>query len=327
MGKYDKLKKIELHCHLDGSLRIETVSEWTGEQEDVVRELLVSGSKTKDLNDYLKLFELPVSLLQTKSHLKEAAFELCEDLINDNCIYAEIRFAPILHTSKNLEIDDVIDSVLKGAKRTFLKFNLILCMMRNMSLEDNKKVIDAAKKYLGKGVCAIDLAGSEGNYPTSEFKELFAYARKNHVPFTVHAGEAGSHADIDDAISFGASRIGHGIKAITNFDTMENLKKKNIPLEICFTSNVNTKAVQSYMDHPIKRLIDSGVEITINTDNRTVSDTTLSKEYAKLSKYFGFDIQDFYKANLISLDHSFLSDLEKKELKEILKENYEKTLP
>lgn len=313
MKKYESLKKVELHCHLDGSLNPLKVSKWTRKNVSDVEKQLILQNKG-DLNSYLEHFAYPISLLQTKARLKDAAEQLCKDLLNDNVIYAEIRFDPLAHLKKGLNINEVIESVLEGMKLTSLKSKLILCMKRDRSESENKLVIETAKKYLKKGVCAIDLSGNESLYPTKNFKELFAYAKELGVPFVIHAGETGNYQSIDSAISFGATRIGHGVKAITNFETMEKLKKNDIPIEVCITSNIDTGIYEDYVDHPIQRLIDSGVNVIISTDNRTLSNTTLTDEYNILNKIFGLTIKDFHDMNVSAIMHSFLSDKEKTEL-------------
>lgn len=313
MKKYESLKKVDLHCHLDGSLNPEKVARWTRKEPEEVKNLLVID-RAKDLNEYLDRFEFPISILQTKTRLRDAAKELCLDMIADNVVYAEIRLDPMAHTKKGLALREVIDAVLEGIQLSELKAKLILTMKREREFELNKLIIDTAKKYLRKGVVAVDLAGSEIDYPTKNFKELFAYANEIGVPFVVHAGEAGTFRDIDVAITAGARRIGHGVKAITDYETMEKLKKKDIPLEICVTSNIDTGIYPNYASHPVQRLIDSGVPVTINTDNRTLSNTTLTDEYNVLNRYFGFTIKDFNEMNKLAIKHAFLSDKEKEEL-------------
>lgn len=313
MKKYESLKKVELHCHLDGSLNPFRVSKWTRKDISEVEKML-KISKSGSLTDYLKMFEYSLSLLQTKARLIDAAEQLCKDLIEDNVIYAEIRFDPMSHTKRGLALSEIVDAVLVGMKKTHLKANLILCMKRERSSEENKKIIDLAKKYSKKGVVAVDMAGDELVYPLKNHKEEFVYAKELEVPVVIHAGESGSYKEIDLAISYGARRIGHGIQAIKSFETMEKLKKHSIPLEVCVTSNMGLNLYQEYSDHPIARLIDSGVDVTINTDNRTIVDTTLTDEYNMLNRVFGFTTADFNKMNRTAIEYSFLKEAEKKEL-------------
>ena len=275
---------------------------------------MIVDNKTKSLTEYLTKFDLPIKVMQKKENLIRISKELVEDLDNDNVIYAEIRFAPIFHINEGLTLEDVVNSVLEGLKSDKVKTNLILCVMRNSSYEDNKRIIDLAIKYKNKGVCAIDLAGDESKYPTSMFKDLFEYARNNDILFTIHAGEAGTINDMIDAIDYGTKRIGHGIKAIESSDIINKLIKNKIALEICPTSNIQTCVVDSLDNHPIKKLNDNNVLITINTDNRTVSNTTLSKEYELLNKHFNFTKDDFVKFNINAINSSFLNINDKDEL-------------
>lgn len=296
------IKKIELHLHLDGSIREETANEILGKKCN-----LKAKDKCEDLNEYLEKFEIPSIILQTKENLERVAYELALDLKKDNVIYAEIRFAPLKHLNGGLSLDEVITSVLNGLSKVDIETNLILCMMRNDSFNDNKKVIDLAHKY----GFAIDLAGAEAIYKTKDFKELFEYAKSLNVPFTIHAGEADGYESIKAAIDFGASRLGHGIKIIDYPDLINEAKEKGITLEVCPTSNVQTNAVNILKDHPIKKLYDMNVNVCINTDNRTVSNITLEDEYNKLKETFNFTNEDFLKMNLMAIEASFAQDKEK----------------
>ena len=296
------IKKIELHLHLDGSIREETANEILGKKCN-----LKAKDKCEDLNEYLEKFEIPSIILQTKENLERVAYELALDLKKDNVIYAEIRFAPLKHLNGGLSLDEVITSVLNGLSKVDIETNLILCMMRNDSFNDNMKVIDLAHKY----GFPIDLAGAEAIYKTKDFKELFEYAKSINVPFTIHAGEADGYESIKAAIDFGASRLGHGIKIIDYPDLINEAKEKGITLEVCPTSNVQTNAVNILKDHPIKKLYDMNVNVCINTDNRTVSNITLEDEYNKLKETFNFTNEDFLKMNLMAIEASFAQDKEK----------------
>lgn len=321
------MKKIELHVHLDGSVRPSTVSEILNLDLNYVKKNMVVESDNEDLSCYLTKFDLPVRAMQTKDNLKRVAKELAIDLKNDDVIYAEVRFAPQKHTLNGLSLNDVVLSVLEGLKSVNgIKINLILCMMRGDSFNKNKDVIDVCQKYLGSGVVALDLAGDEKRFKTKDYKALFAIAKEKEVPFTIHAGEADNYRSVKDAIGFGAKRIGHGINITENDDVINEVIKNKVTLEICLTSNVQTKSVKSYVDHPIKKLYEKGVLITINTDNNTVSDITLSKEYELLEKYFNFTKKDFYNFNKNAVNASFISNEEKEELINELREDFEKNL-
>lgn len=311
----EKLPKVELHIHLDGSIRPSTAAYLLNKSIEDVSNNMIASDKCEDLNEYLTKFDYPEKILQTKENLERVAYELALDLKKDNVIYAEIRFAPLKHIKEGLTLDSVVDSVLDGLSRVNIKTNLILCMMRNDTYSDNLKVIELASKYLNKGVGGIDLAGAEALYKTSSFKELFVMAKKYNIPFTIHSGEADGYDSILAAINFGATRIGHGIRTIEYDDLINLIIDNNILLEVCPTSNVQTNAVDKYTDHPIKKLIDKGVNVSINTDNRTVSNISLNLEYKKLQESFGFTKELFIKTNLNAIEHAFVSLDEKAKLK------------
>lgn len=308
---YENIKKIELHLHLDGCVRVKTATELL-KQNNLRKKMVVENNNTS-LTEYLTKFNIPNIVMQTKENLQLISKELIEDLIKDNVIYAEIRFSPLLHTKKGLTFEEIIDSVLKGLKNDTVKTNIILCMMRNASFEDNMKVIEVAKKYLNNGVVGIDLAGDEKKYPTSLFTNLFKKVNELKIPLTIHAGEASSSNSIKSAVNY-VDRIGHGISLIDDKNLLNIVKEKNITLEICPSSNVQTKAVPSFEKHPLKEFVKQGILITINTDNRTVSDTSLNKEYKLLNKYFNYTVNDFKEFNINAINASFLSSDEKLEL-------------
>ena len=311
------MKKIELHLHLDGSLNIDYVNKIMN--KDCSLDLISNNSK--DLKEYLTKFSLPISLLQDKNNIEEFCYMLAKDLENDEVIYAEVRFCPLFHVEKT-SIDELIEAMINGFNRvSTVKVNLIFCMMRHFDFNKNKHIIELTKKYLGKGVVAIDLAGDEKNFPTSNFEELFKIIREEQIPFTIHAGEADGIDSINAAINFGTKRIGHGVRAIENSDTVKKLIDNNILLEVCPKSNLDTNLVDDISKHPIKKLVDAGVLVSINTDNRTVSNTSLNYEYELLKNNFGFSDEDFIKFNINAINGAFISNEEKEELKNKLLEN------
>ena len=202
-----KMPKVELHLHLDGSVGLETASKLSGLSLDSVREKMVATDKCKDLNEYLTKFDFPLSLMQTKENLKLIARELALSLHKQNVIYAEVRFAPSFHTKNGLTEAEVVEAVMSGMKEVSIKINLILCLMRGASFEENLKTVETAKLYLNKGVGGVDLAGAEAIYPTSEYSLLFKKVREENIPFTIHAGEASGIQSIGAALDFGAKRI------------------------------------------------------------------------------------------------------------------------
>ncbi len=306
-----KMPKVLLHIHLDGSVRIKTANQLL--KRNVKKDMIIN-KRNEDLKSYLTKFEIPISIMQTKENLTRVAKELAKDLKKDNVIYSEIRFAPIFHTKEGLTLEEVIESVLEGLKQVDIKTNLILCMMRGLSYEDNEKIIYLAKSYLNKGVVGIDLAGDEATYPTKNYQKLFELANTFGIPYTIHAGEASGIESITSAINFGTKRLGHGIRCLDDESVIEKIKNENIVLEICPTSNIDTKVVKKYKDHPIKTIYEKGILVTINTDNNTVSSITLSKEYKKLKKCFKFSKKEFTIFNINAIKASFISNKEKEEL-------------
>lgn len=306
-----KLKKIELHLHLDGSISPREASNLSGLNISLCKEKMIANKKCKDLTEYLEKFSFPISLMQEKENLISIAKNLVDTLEKENVIYAEIRFAPIFHIKNGLSLDDVVLSVLEGLRQNKnVKTNLILCMMRGISKEENLKVIELASKFLNKGVVALDLAGDENKYRLNEYLELFEIAKKKNIPFTIHVGEVDKN-DVKDAISLGLKRIGHGVKIIDDSSLINLVKEKNILLEICPTSNIQTNAFLKYSNHPIYDLYKNKVNISINTDNMTVSNINLNKEYLNLVNNFNFTIKDLYKINKNSINYTFLSPDEK----------------
>lgn len=312
------IPKVELHLHLDGSVRLDTASMLTGKNIEEVRSLMIAKEKCHDLNEYLTKFNLANEIMQSQENLTRIAKELVEDLKNDNVIYAEVRFAPLLHTKKGLTGEEVIEAVLLGLKDEDLKVNLILCMMRQFSFEDNLKTIELAIKYLDKGVVAIDLAGAEALYPTANFERLFQIAKDKNIPFTIHAGEADGKDSILSAINFKTKRIGHGVRCIEDKETLDMINKNNITLEVCPTSNIQTDIFENYHDHPIRKLYDMNILVTINVDNMTVSNIDLTQEYEKLVKNFNFTLKDFKKMNINAINASFLKEELKEKYREII---------
>ena len=319
-----KIPKVELHCHLDGSVRPSTIAELTNNNIKDIYNDTVAQDKCLDLNDYLTKFSLPEKIMQTKENLERIAYELAEDLIKDGVIYAEIRFAPLKHTHKGLTKEEVIDSVLKGLNKVKnIDINLILCMMRDMSYEENLQIIDLALKYKDKKVVAIDLAGAEKLYPTKNYKKLFDIAREKKIHYTIHAGEADGKDSIKAALDFKAQRLGHGVLITEDNTLIDRIKNENILLEMCPTSNIQTNVIDTYKNHPLEQLYRKNCLVSINTDNRTVSNTTLTKEYEIILKNQSLTIDDIIKMNLNAIKYSFANQETKNKIINIIT-NYQK---
>lgn len=314
INEIKNLKKVELHLHLDGSVLINTIHDLSKIDIKKLEDIMIASPKCNNLTDYLTKFDFPISYMQTRENIIKIVKDLVDYLEKENVIYAELRFSPSYHTKENLNLDDVIDAVLEGIKNEKVKINLILCMKRELPFNKNLEIIELAEKHLNRGVCAIDLAGDENKYPLNNFKDLFEIAKDKNIPFTIHAGENGSVKEIEKAIEFGATRIGHGVRAINSVYIQQLIKEKDILLEICPTSNIQTNAINSYENHPIYKFYKDNIKVCINTDNKTISNITLTDEYLTLYKTFNFVKDDFIKMNQYAIEKAFINDDEKDEL-------------
>lgn len=287
-----KLPKTDLHVHLDGSVRIETIIDLAKQfkiklptlEADELRKLIVCGDHTVSLEDYLRGFHIVNLVLQNKEGLRRAAYELAEDAAKENVRYMEVRYSPILHTDRGLKLTEISQAVIDGLKQAERDFNIktavIICGMRNMDPTTSVKLAELAVAFKNKGVIGFDLAGGEYNNPAKDHKEAFDLSLKNNLNLTIHAGEAYGPDSIHQALHYcGAHRIGHGTRLVEDGDLLNYVNDHRIPLEICIKSNFHTKAVPDIRSHPIDFYIDYGLRVTINTDNRTISDTTVTDEY------------------------------------------------
>ena len=301
---------IDLHLHLDGSLRPLTVRELLRNNEITDDKLKVSDD-CRDLNEYLEKFDYPISALQREENIIRAVYELGEDLHDEGVTYAEIRFAPMFSMKEGLSMEAVVEAAIEGAVQSEtehpgLKLGIILCCMRGMPEADNIRTVETARKYYGK-VCAIDLAGAEGLYPTEVYKDIFARASRYDIPYTIHAGEAAGPESVWKALEFGASRIGHGVRSIEDDRLVEYLAEHEVPLEVCPISNMQTKVYADKTMYPVRQLFQGGVHVTLNTDNRTVSNTCLDKERKFLMNEYDFTEKDFEIMEKYSQKAAFLT--------------------
>ncbi|MCT4613111.1 MAG: adenosine deaminase [Clostridia bacterium] len=313
----ENMPKIELHCHLDGSVRKETIKEILGFEGDIT-DKVIAKEKCESLKEYLTMFDLPLKCMQTKENIVRITFELFEDMANENVKYAEVRFAPRLHMEEGLDYQDIIESVIEGIKKAEKKYdikgNIIIIAMRHEDVEKSIEVVENSKIYLGTKVIAFDLAGNEADFPPYIHEKAINLAKGYGYRITLHAGEAGDKHNILDAIELGAERIGHGIAAKDDYHLRDLIKHHNISLEVCPTSNYQTKAVDKYEHHPIKMFLNEGIRVTVNTDNRTVSDINLTREYKKLVEKLSMTDDELYELYLNSVEASFCDEKTKKEL-------------
>jgi adenosine deaminase len=328
MDRIHRLPKVDLHLHLDGSVKLETILELALKQgielPSYNKKRLLSymqvGGECSSLKDYLNKFDFTLQFLQTGEALERVAYEVVEAAAADCCQYIEVRFAPQLHRKAGMSLEEAIHYVIAGLQRGEKQFGFqaraIAICLRSHSHQDNIEVIEAAAQYSGKGLVAVDLAGDEASYPPELFREVFALSHKRGMPVTIHAGEAGGADNIYEAVTrLGATRIGHGVRLKENPAILEMVRKQQIPLEMCPLSNIQTKAVAGWEVYPIREYYELGLKVTVNTDNPIVSGTTLTKEYGILADKFGFTEREIATIIMNGVDSAFLETDEKRALK------------
>ena len=338
--------KVVLHDHLDGGLRASTIVELADETgygdlpttgPEQLAAWMQRGANRKDLTLYLETFAHTVGVMQASDSIMRVARECAEDLAADGVVYAEVRFAPELHTERGLALDDAIEAVLEGFDQgsagTGLTIRAICTAMRH--LHRSVEVAEAAVRWRDRGVVAFDIAGPEDGYPPDDHLEAFQYCQRENFHVTIHAGEAYGPRSIWKALQFcGAERLGHGIRIVedivTNADGDRTLgrlahyiRDRRIPLEVCPTSNVNTGVVASVADHPIDTLVQLRYRVTVNTDNRLMSDVSMTSEMATLAGAFGYDWARLRWLTVNAMKSSFLPFRERLQIIEgIIKPGY-----
>lgn len=314
-----RLPKAELHCHLDGSMRPRTVLELAAEQGvklpttnlAKLTRLMQAGKRTRNLGDYLKIFDLTLSVLQQKEALYRTAYELVEDCAAENVRHLEVRYSPILHRKKRLPFPDIVDPVIAGLRDAGAKHNVstgvIICGIRSMSPKVSIQLAELAVAYKGRGVLAFDLAGQERDYPAKAHREAFQLILKHNINSTVHGGEAFGAASIAQALHYcGAHRIGHGTRLKEDPDLLRYVRDHRIPLEMCLSSNIQTRAVNRIQDHPCGEYFRQGLRVTLNTDNRLMSATTVSEEVALAARAFKFSPYELKRIVINGFKSAFL---------------------
>ncbi|MGB2643491.1 MAG: adenosine deaminase [Candidatus Acidiferrum sp.] len=324
------LPKVLLHEHLDGVLRPQTVIELA--QTEKYKQLpsqdphelalwFHQGANQGSLAKYLEGFVHTIAVMQTEEALERVAYEQAQDLSEDGVLYFETRFAPIFHTRKGLTHQQVVSAVLKGLERGRkdfgIAYGLIICAMRNMDV--SLEMAELAVDFRDRGVVGFDLAGEEGGHPPKKHVDAFHYIQRQNFNITIHAGEGFGKESIWQAIQYcGAHRIGHGTRLIEDIAVAEDGKvvklgdlaqyvlDKRIPLEICLISNVQTGAARSLAEHPFKTFYKEKFRVTLNTDNRLMSDTTMTREFEAAAETFGLTLEDFEKITINSMKSAFL---------------------
>ena len=322
-----ELPKVELHCHLDGSLRVDTIIDLAIKQKvslpssnpHNLKKILSIGQKRVTLEEYISRFDITLSVMQTPDSLSRIAYELIEDVASENVRYIEVRYSPILHTTRGMTLEEAITSVKdglkKGEKDFGVKSGIIVCGIRHISPEASLKLADLCVKFKNNGVVGFDLAGAEENFPAKDHREAFYMILNHNINATIHAGEAFGPSSIHQAVHYcGAHRIGHGTRLKEDQDLMNYINNHRITMEVCLTSNWHTYTVKSLKEHPLRYYYDRGIRVTLNTDNRLMSDTTLTKEFCIARDLFNFQLHDFREVTIIAMKAAFLPHLERKEM-------------
>lgn len=315
--------KIDLHLHLDGSMLPETAWDLAQSQGidmpadnlESFREFIVVSADCRDVNEYLRRFDLPLQLLQTGDALTRVSRELVSMLAKQGLAYAEIRFAPQQHMKAGLTQDDATAAVLRGMREgqagTGIGVGLLLCAMSygdaSLNREENVETVRTADRFRDKGVVGVDLAGYEGMCPVADFAYVFREADKYGLARTVHAGDSMGPQSVRDALSFGTKRIGHGHRSSDDPALVKRLIEEGITLEVCPTSNIQCQTQPSYEAHPLKRLFDAGVRVTVNTDNMVLSNIDLDHEYDICIEKMGFSRNDLIRMNIYSAEAAFMA--------------------
>ncbi|MGT2771765.1 adenosine deaminase [Streptococcus marimammalium] len=332
-NKWHDLKKTELHCHLDGSLSLEVIRQLAMKaniaiptEDEALRKLVTVAEDSDNLMDYLKTFDFIRPLLQTKAALSLAAYDVVKQAAKENVIYIEVRFAPELSMDENLSALDTVEAVLDGLNKAMKEFDIIarllVCGLKQSQKEVTQGIFKEVIKLSGNGLVGFDFAGNEADFPTSELKDIIKNTQDLGLPLTFHAGECHCPNNINYGIQLGIKRFGHVTALYQKPELIEEFKASNATAEMCLTSNLQTKAARSIADFPYQLFYEAGLKITINTDNRTVSNTNLTKEYALYHQYFNTSISDFYRFNQNAILASFTTAKEKKVLLKRLKESY-----
>ncbi|MGT2950529.1 adenosine deaminase [Streptococcus cuniculi] len=316
-----RLPKVELHCHLDGSISLDFLKKvYNKTEHDAIKmlaDLVIAPDKCQNLTEYLRCFSLLTGALKTEHSLQLAVLDVAQQAIKENIIYMELRFAPEYVANEAMSMEQAVLAVVEGIRLAQslykIKIGLILCMMRG---KDNQQIVHLASKYYQNGVNGLDLAGNEVKYGFSALDQtLFARAKSEGVPFTIHAGETGSVENVLMAVQLGASRIGHGIALSNSKVATDFIKGFPVTLELCPICNIQTGASPAWSQYPFQSFIDDGIQVTLNTDNRTVSNTSLTKEFLTISHHFNLTKETAKKLVEDAIDAAFVAPDVKQELR------------
>jgi adenosine deaminase len=321
-----KIPKAELHCHLDGSVRPSTLLELGRElgvpMPEASADALAHHMYVRDarhLEDYLTRFDVTLSVMQSEGAIERIAFELAEDAAADGVRYIEVRFAPVLNQRWGLALEAPVEAALRGFVRAEAAHGVvarvIICGLRHLSPDVSLELARLAVSFRGKGVVGFDLAGGEAGHPASAHRAAFTHAREHGMFCTCHAGEGAGPESVADAVhACGAQRVGHGTRLIEDPRLTDELAKGGVAIEACLTSNVQTRAVRDYESHPLRAYFERGMRVTLNTDNRLMSGTTLTAEYAHAAHALNFTMDELCTLALNGFESAFLPDAERRQL-------------
>jgi adenosine deaminase len=313
-----RLPKAELHCHLDGSVRPETLLELGREHRvpmpaddvEALRDYMIVRD-ARNLEDYLTRFDITLSVMQTADSLERIAYELAEDAAAEGVRYIEMRYSPVLNTRHDLSLGEAVEAPLRGIERARrdhgIVARLIICALRNLSPGISVELARLAVAYKDRGVVGFDLAGGERGHPASDHAVAFAHAREHGLRCTCHAGEGAGAESVREAVHVcGAHRIGHATRLYEDPALVDYVNAERIALEICLTSNVQTRAAASYETHPLRQYFDAGLNVVLNTDNRLMSGTTLTDEYVHAAEHLDFSFDELATIAMNGFESAFL---------------------
>lgn len=312
------LPKAELHVHLDGSLRPATMVELARDrgirlpEEDPERlGRFMRADDSPDLVAYLERFRWTLTVLQDEEAMERVAFELAEDLAGEGVRYAEIRFAPLLNAERGMSAVQALEAAIRGLRSAEaahpIRTGVIVCGIRSLPPARSAEMARLAVEFQGRGVVGFDLAAAEAGNPPLEHREAFRIAAGANLPVTIHAGEAWGAESIHQAIhGCGARRIGHGTRLWEDPGLLAYIRDFRIPLEVCLTSNVQTGVSLTFEDHPVRRYLDEGLVVTLNTDNRLISGTTMTEEYLRAHRHLGFTAGELAIVTRMAFESAFL---------------------
>lgn len=327
--KFHHLPKVELHLHLDCSLSYAVASQLDPTLTVAeYQKTFIAPARCTNLADFLTRAPSGIRVMQTAEQLRLVVQDLFAQLAQDNVLYAEIRFAPLLHTQRGLAAPEVVRvveaAVAASIPATGIEARVILCTLRHFTEAQSLATVQLVEQFRGSCVAGFDIAADEAGFPIAAHCPAFLYAREHGVPCTAHAGEARGPESVWETLqNFFPARLGHGVRSIEDPALIEHLRRQRIHLEVCPTGNVQIGIYPEYAAHPVDKLYQAGLSLNINTDARTITNITLNQEYEKLQRTFGWKQEHFFQCNHNALQAAFLPEPIKQKLMTRLREGYQ----